>query len=341
MTVVKKNFTSLGKIEIGNQSDFSRGKNGFQISPFLQEKMVYVGQLDCYDQSSELLRSLMNVEMSSCQIYRVTDTYGEKLREDNSAQVVLDYPSKQDTVYVEIDGSMVFTREEGWKETKLCRIFLGSDCLKADGEGRGMILRSHYLAHLGDKDTFIREVEQALEPYRISKASLVFISDGATWIRNWIDQSFDPEEAVSILDYYHAVEYLHEFADKTMKEEGPKRQWVARQKELLLQGQVGQVIDNIDERPAIRQAKGKVLTYYRANQDRMDYKRYKNTGVGIIGSGAIESAHRTVIQKRLKLSGQRWSKRGARNMLKLRTTKMNNRWHKVIELVQTEFKNTA
>ncbi|MEO8764779.1 MAG: hypothetical protein ABI416_10850 [Ginsengibacter sp.] len=37
---------------------------------------------------------------------------------------------------------------------------------------------------------------------------------------------------------------------------------------------------------------------------------------GIIGSGAIESAHRTVIQKRMKLSGQRWSKCGAQNILK-------------------------
>ena len=107
-TGVKKNFTSLGKIEISNQSVFSTGKNGFQISPYLQEKMVYVGQLDCYCQSSELLKELINIEMSNSQIYRVTDTYGEKLLEDHSDEIVLDYPSKQDIVYIEIDGSMVF-----------------------------------------------------------------------------------------------------------------------------------------------------------------------------------------------------------------------------------------
>jgi len=85
----------------------------------------------------------------------------------------------------------------------------------------------------------------------------------------------------------------------------------------------------------------KIVDYYTANQNRMDYKRYLTIGCGIIGSGAIESAHRTVVQKRLKLSGQRWTKTGAQNMLQLRVTKMNNQWNKVVKLVQTEFKIAA
>ncbi len=62
---------------------------------------------------------------------------------------------------------------------------------------------------------------------------------------------------------------------------------------------------------------------------------------GLIGSGAIESAHRTVLQKRMKLSGQRWSKAGAQNMLHLRTCSMNEQWTKVIELAKINFKRTA
>ncbi|MFM8834377.1 MAG: hypothetical protein ACKOEV_12225 [Cytophagales bacterium] len=85
----------------------------------------------------------------------------------------------------------------------------------------------------------------------------------------------------------------------------------------------------------------KVLDYYHANQTRMDYKKYLAMGAGIIGSGAIESAQRTVVQKRLKLSGQRWSKKGAQNMLNLRVTAMNNQWSKLIKLVNTEFKMAA
>ena len=66
----------------------------------------------------------------------------------------------------------------------------------------------------------------------------------------------------------------------------------------------------------------------------MDYLRYKNIGAGIIGSGAIESAHRTVVQKRMKQSGQRWSNKGAQNMLNLRVLNMNKQWDKVVALIK-------
>ncbi|MBK7765237.1 MAG: hypothetical protein IPI44_03550 [Sulfuritalea sp.] len=45
-----------------------------------------------------------------------------------------------------------------------------------------------------------------------------------------------------------------------------------------------------------------------------------------IGSGEVESAHRYVIQKRLKLPGAWWLKDNAQAMLNLRTARANNRW---------------
>ena len=66
----------------------------------------------------------------------------------------------------------------------------------------------------------------------------------------------------------------------------------------------------------------------------MDYKMYQKIGCGIIGSGAIESTHRTLIQKRMKLSGQRWSNKGAKNILKLRLANMNNQWGEIIKLIK-------
>ena len=55
----------------------------------------------------------------------------------------------------------------------------------------------------------------------------------------------------------------------------------------------------------------------------MDYKYYKTIGAGLIGSGAIESAHRTLVQSRCKLPGQVWSINGLQNMLNLRTVYLN------------------
>lgn len=66
----------------------------------------------------------------------------------------------------------------------------------------------------------------------------------------------------------------------------------------------------------------------------MDYKAYKGIGAGLIGSGAIESAHRTVVQKRMKQSAQRWTNKGAQNMLNLRVLTMNQQWDKVVQLIK-------
>jgi hypothetical protein len=66
----------------------------------------------------------------------------------------------------------------------------------------------------------------------------------------------------------------------------------------------------------------------------MDYNKYRQLGTGIIGSGAIEATHRCLIQERLKLSGQRWTKPGAQNILNLRCTHMSGRWNKIVELIK-------
>ena len=147
--------------------------------------------------------------------------------------------------------------------------------------------------------------------------------------------------AISILDYYHACEHLHEFANNYFKDKGLCGQWADQQKELLLQSKVKIVIENIQQLAPDNNEAQKLINYYSNNIERMDYQHYKHIGCGIIGSGAIESAHRTVVQKRMKLSGQRWSKKGAQNMLNLRVTSMNEKWDKVIKLVKTNFKRAA
>ncbi|MEM1135626.1 MAG: hypothetical protein AAGI07_07280 [Bacteroidota bacterium] len=73
--------------------------------------------------------------------------------------------------------------------------------------------------------------------------------------------------------------------------------------------------------------------YYLKNLHRMYYGTLRKNGV-FIDSGAIESAHRNVIQKRMKLSGQRWSIKVARAMLQLRVTKNSAKWDKVIDVIR-------
>ena len=63
--------------------------------------------------------------------------------------------------------------------------------------------------------------------------------------------------------------------------------------------------------------KQKLLTYPQNNETRINYGLYKEHGL-LCGSGAIESANRDVIQKRMKQLGQRWTLKGAQQMINLR-----------------------
>jgi hypothetical protein len=85
-------------------------------------------------------------------------------------------------------------------------------------------------------------------------------------------------------------------------------------KKVLLSGGAEQLIADVRACRAVSKeavkAKEKVLRYYQSNLSRMQYHTYLEKGY-LTGSGAVEAAHRSVVQQRLKLSGQRWSIKGA------------------------------
>lgn len=334
----KKNLTTYGHISINNKHTFCKGNNGFQISPRMQELMVYAGHLDSYQKCNEVIKQFTQVDVSAAQVYRVTDTYVQAVGKTDVAERTMPPVKQEETLYAELDGSMIFTREEGWKEVKVGRIFKSGDCIRID-EKPGCIRHSQYVAHLGSCQTFTAQMDGLIEAYGKLADRLVFITDGAVWIRNWIADAFP--QAVSILDYYHAIEHLYAFIENYFKDKEAGIRWGKEQKALLLESKVSKVIENVQKLAGNNKEAQKLIDYYSSNQSRMDYKRYKQIGCGIIGSGAIESAHRTVVQKRMKLSGQRWSKEGAQNMLHLRVASMNGQWNKIIQLTKTDFKAAA
>ena len=152
----------------------------------------------------------------------------------------------------------------------------------------------------------------------------IFIADGATWIWRWVNEAYP--NATQILDFYHAVEHLSHFAKFYYKNKDERNKWINKQKLNLLNDKIESIIKeigNIKCSKSVDKERNKLLTYLNNNQHRMLYKTFKDRGLRI-GSGAIESAHRTVIQKRMKQSGQRWSIKGAQYVIDLRQIKEFN-----------------
>jgi uncharacterized protein UPF0236 len=295
----------------------------------MQERIVLLGQMEVYTQASQSMENLLRVSVSPAQAYRITDTYGQLVSDDLLQSPETEPVVSTEVVYAEADGSMVFT-DDGWQEVKVGRVFRSQD-IRARAVEQNYIEKSQYAAHLGHYTDFTDKFLPLVEPYRHLDEQLVFLADGAKWFQNWVGKNFP--KATLILDFYHATEHLAAVARLLINDFNERKRWFEQQKALLLNSQLPEVLIAIRKLRATTaeqvDEKQKLIRYYRQNEQRMDYKNYKEQGWHI-GSGAIEAAHRTLVQDRMKKSGQRWSNEGARHMLNLRVASKSDRWHLVL-----------
>ena len=141
----------------------------------MQQLMAYCGQLDSYEKSSEVLKEMLQIEVSEAQIYRVTDYYGKAVEAIVNDQPVLSAVKDKEKLYVEVDGSMILTREEGWSEVKVGRMFKSTDCLHAEGK-QGWISNSQYTAYLGGHKEFTEKLDRLIDQYGLLDNRLIFVS---------------------------------------------------------------------------------------------------------------------------------------------------------------------
>ncbi len=309
----------------------------FGISSKLQELMCMLAQDRVFEEAGEILQELLGISIGGKQIQRLSEHYGQKLEaieenyQQDMSQVPLVVPKTcSEPVYITADGSMVYTLEEGWKEMKLGRIYTESSRAQIQ-ENRTEIMESLYVCTLGNNKEFCKKLEPYIEPYKHK----VFIADGAKWIWNWVEDFYG--DSVQILDFYHAIEKLGSYASLAYKNPEERQQWIDCQKQRLKSDEVEEVIKDLknisSETDEMDKALKEVTGYYENNITRMKYGTFIKKGY-LIGSGSIESAHRNVIQQRLKLSGQRWSIGGAQRIANLRAYRKSNRWETLVACIK-------
>ena len=325
--------TRFGQIQIANSQAFSHHPNGFGISPYLQEKLVFLGQFEVYQQAAALTETLLGLPVGASQLARLTRFYGGAIADDVDQTATPDAPeaAPAGVVYAQADGAMLLT-DEGYKEAKLGRIFRATALQTSVVEERGgHIDSSVFVGHLGNATAFGGKLAKQLAPYKDRGRDLVFISDGAIWLRQLMEKICP--QATLILDFYHAMEHIGS-AGKAFFGTGPAAsKWFDKQRILLLDSKLDDVLANLERLSIPSALYESVCAYLQSNRDRMDYKTYRQRGL-LIGSGAIESAHRTVMQRRLKRAGQRWSNKGAQRVLTLRVCAMSNRWQLVRQRIE-------
>lgn len=308
---------------------FSQPVLGQRTSPFLQQKLSLLGCVEVFGEVPQRISSLLGIAVNHNQVYRTCQRVAKALDQptlNQPAKVLSDALKQEDEqVYAMVDGSMVFT-DDGWQETKVGRIFQATHSVENEVHNWEM-QTSHYVAKRGHYTDFTANFEQSLPPE--SACQKVFVTDGATWIGQWIADRYP--KAVHIIDVFHVCEKLASIAPKDSKA------WLAKQTQTLLNSGVEQVMTELKTLPSCPGDEiHKLMGYLENHKHQMDYPHYRKQG-WMIGSGAIESAHRTLLQVRMKRSGQRWANTGCDHMIKLRLAYQNNR----CDLIQNLLKHAA
>jgi hypothetical protein len=292
-----------------------------------------------FARAAQQFQDLTHVPMSKNSLQRLAKEYGGRLvaKQACEAQAMVQIPSKETEVVwrkqvepasevmnISMDGAMVNTREEGWKEVKLVTVSAVRHQLDAETGKTVVQLNDHsYRAGLWSAVEFGKQ--QWAEACRrgVDNASyLSSVNDGAAWIWNIVRMCYG--NCVEIIDWWHAVEKLWLIAQHRFDTESEEAtQWVSAQKQHLGAGRLRTLLRHIRllfprGRPLPHDVRNAILYLYH-NRWRMRYHLFRENGYPI-GSGTVESACKIVVQQRLKQSGMRWSQLGAQAMLALRST---------------------
>jgi hypothetical protein len=183
-------------------------------------------------------------------------------------------------------------------------------------------MQARYLSGLYDLDQLGENLRKQAGQVGMNRADQwIGLTDGGNGLEEFVRRNF-PDEPVLILDFWHASEYLVELGQALLPSDAEERQrrvgtWC---RTLKHEGgaRMVEILEGLEGlSPAAEQKRATTLNYYRNNLHRMGYPTYVANG-WIIGSGAVESACKTVVGQRLKLAGMRWREYGTNALCHLR-----------------------
>lgn len=292
----------------------------------MEKRVLDFAVSDVYEQATERWNVHYRVPISDNLLRRVAKRVGEQCQgadQSHLQEALKPVTEAASVLVVQTDGSLLPIRgEEPWKEAKVGITYRHDTQTNKPVPGS-----ARYTAVVGTAMNFAPVLEEALIAERIDEVGMVvWLGDGATY--NWTLADQLAADAIQILDWHHAVEHAVDCGKILLGDDSPYLpHWKKRAEQLLAAGDtealIHELMDCIAELFGLRNKKeglkaiNDLVRYYRNNEKRMNYRLYRQVGYPI-GSGAVESAHRHVLQSRMKLAGQRWQIHSARRMARLR-----------------------
>jgi hypothetical protein len=222
-----------------------------------------------------------------------------------------------------------------WREPKVVILF------QTDAQGR-MAKGSRPVIDgtLQGPDVLIELVAFHLHRLGAARAKVVtFTADGAPWIwarLDWVIAAvqLDPARVVEVLDWCHGVHHLGLAVAASGLAEDQRAEEYRRLRRHLKAGQGQTVIEDLEARAAgqpedspVWREIGYLTRHWEAG--RLRYNCFRCRGVPL-GSGAIESTIRRVINLRLKGTSIFWEEANAEAVIQLRAAVLSGRWEEIV-----------
>jgi len=336
--------TTYGDITVLEQR-LRQGRRGAQVRPFCEQAQIHshaysrplqraladFGADESFEQASGKVREHYGIEVPVSGVRQQTLQHAHAIGKVEHAAP----PQPVATLITETDGCMlpIVTpsadpevdhrkgKQLSWREARLCtaRPKDAVDSVYGATFGTPKIVGLVWHA---------TAVAAGLGP----ETSVHGLGDGALWIVSTFAEQFGvgPEaNAKFTIDFHHVSDYLA--AAALVVAPHRNKDWLHEQQDHLRVNQAGVVLERLapnlepsgQKEAPVRSAYG----YMSERQDHLDYAGALAAGLPI-GSGEVESGHRHVLQKRLKIAGAWWLERHAQAMLQLRVVRANQDWDK-------------
>ncbi len=298
-----------------------------------------------FGQATEGLDYFLKVSVSEPSARRKTEAAGRAYVEVQTAKVEAleahppesprDEPKGPARQLLSADGALVPLVGKRWAEVKTLVLGTIGPPKIRDGEQEVHAEALSYFSRMADHETFGKLA--TVETFRRGTATaglVCAVNDGADWEQKLVD--LQRPDAVRILDFGHSAEHLSEVA-QAIHGVGTEaaEEWLKQECHELRHGDPERVLGDLRalaEGLAADASNAKVLevvqdnlAYFEKRRAQIRYLEFEAKGYPI-GSGAVESANKLLVEARLKGSGMHWADEHVDPMVALRTVACSDRW---------------
>jgi hypothetical protein len=319
-----------------------------RLTPAAEELTTLAGTTgESFQEAAEkLLPKLASIRLCQSTVQRTSEAAGRRLRELLQKPKVFGGPTPwtwhrdargKTCAYVSIDATGVRQQGPGGKAAEgrmpyVAMVFNPVPDLPAGHPHRlpaTARMQARYLSGLYTLEELGVLLRRQAGQVGMDRAEQwIGLSDGGNGLENFLTTNFPgPLEHGTalelILDFWHAADSLLKLAKAIHPSDEERRQELMTSWCHTMKHEGGaRIVEELAklqcaDKPAVRAQHEETLGYLKNNVHRMDYPRYLANGWSI-GSGAMESACKTVVGQRLKLSGMRWGEEGTDEMCQLR-----------------------